>query len=88
LGDIYDRCGARKAGHDDRGVARELTDVTGNCNVGERKLGAPGGVRIETDDAPSAIDEVTSDRTPHDAKPDDANGLVHESCLLSNSIDG
>ncbi len=69
-------------------IARELADVTGDCGVGEGKLGSSCGVDIKADHAPFTIDKVAGDRASHDAKPDDSNGLVHESPFLSNSIDG
>ena len=81
--DILDGCGPGKAGHDDRRVARDLSGVVGDRDVGLRKLGASRGVGIEADHAPSALDEVAGDRASHDAKADNSNGLVHESCFLA-----
>ncbi len=81
LRDILDRCGIGKASHDDGRVARELADVTGDCDVGEGKLGSSCGVDIEADHAPFTIDKVAGDRASHDAEPDDSNDLVHESSL-------
>jgi hypothetical protein len=56
-------------------------DVIGDDDVSRRKLGPFGGVGIEADHPPSALDKVAGDRAAHDAKPDDANGLVHASSL-------
>jgi hypothetical protein len=50
------------------------------------KLGSSSCVGIETDHAPSAIDEVAGDCASHDAKPDDSNDLVHESSFPSCRI--
>jgi len=86
--DILDRGRIGKAGHDDGRIARELADVGGDCDVGESKLGSSCGVDIKADHAPFTIDKVAGDSASHDAKPDDSNGLVHESSFLSNSIDG
>jgi hypothetical protein len=45
-----------------------------------RASSAPSpSVYIETDHVLSAINEAAGDRASHDAKPDDSNGLVHES---------
>jgi hypothetical protein len=86
---FLDRRGTGKAGHDDGRLARDLSGIIGNDDLGRRKFGPSCGVDIEADHAPSALDEVTRDRTSHDAKPDNSNGPVHEglSCL-SNWIDG
>ena len=59
----------------------ELRDIVGDRDAGLRQLGALCGVDIEADHAPSALDEVARDRASHDAKPDYANGLVHENLL-------
>ena len=67
-------------------LARDLSDVTGDRDVGHRKLGAPCGVGVEADHAPSAIDEIAGDRASHDAKPDDSNGLVHKCSFLACRI--
>jgi len=69
LRDILDRCRPGKAGHDDWRVACDLTRVTGDCDVGQRKFGSSCGVDIEADHAPSTIDEIAGDRASHDAKP-------------------
>jgi hypothetical protein len=64
------------------GASRETcSTITGNFNVGQRKLGSLCGVSIEADHGPSALNEIAGDRTTHDAKPDDSDGLVHESCF-------
>jgi len=70
-----------QAGHDGGRVARDLGYVIGNDDISRRKLGPFGGVGIETDHPPSALDKVAGDRAAHDAKPDNANGLVHASSL-------
>jgi hypothetical protein len=59
------------------GIARDLTDVIGDRDVGEREFGSSCGVDIEADDAPPAIDEIAGDCASHNAKPDDSDGLVH-----------
>ena len=56
-------------------------DIGGDGDVGLRQLGSRRGVDIEADHPPAALDEVAGDRASHDAKPDDSNGLVHESLL-------
>ena len=81
LRDVLDRGGSGQAGHDDGRVARDLRHVVGDGDAGLRQLGALGGVDIEADHAPAALDEVAGDRAAHDAKPDDSNGLVHASLL-------
>jgi hypothetical protein len=86
LRDILDRSRAGKAGHDDGRIASDLTDVTGDCDVGQRKLGASRGVGIEADHPPPAIDQVSGDRTAHDAKPNDSNCPVHEGSYPSCRI--
>jgi len=88
LRDLLDRCRIGKASHDDGRVARDLADVVSDCDVGGRKLGSSCGIDVKADHAPFTIDEVAGNRAPHDTKPDDSNGLVHETSFLSNSIDG
>ena len=88
LRDILDRGRIGKAGHDDGRIARQLADVVGDCDIGKRKLGSSSGVDIKTDHVPFTIDKIARNRAAHNAKPDDSNGLVHESSFLSNSIDG
>ena len=72
-----DRGGSGQARHDDRRVTCDLFHAIGDDDLGRRKLGALGGVGIEADHAPPAIDKVAGDRPAHDAKPDDSNSLVH-----------
>src|SRR5438067_12877970 len=60
--------------------------LPGNYNVGQGKLGPLCGISIEADHAPSALNEIAGDRAAHDAKPDNSNGLVHESCFHSCRI--
>ena len=89
LRDFLNGPGTGKAGHDDGRVARDLTDIAGDLDVGECKFGSPCGDDIEADHAPSAVDEIAGNCATHDAKPDDSNGPVHEVLSrLSNSIDG
>jgi hypothetical protein len=63
---------------DHRRVARHLRYIGGNDDVRGCKLGPFGGVDIEADYPPSALDQVARDRASHDAKPDNSNGLVHD----------
>jgi hypothetical protein len=88
LRDILDRGRIGKAGHDDGRIARQLADVAGDCDIGQRKFGSSCGVDIKADDVPFPIDKIARNRAAHDAKPDDSNGLVHERSFLPNSIDG
>ena len=69
-------------------LARDLADVIGDRDTGERKLGASCGVDVKADDAPAALDEIAGDRASHDAKPDDSNGLVHERSLPADRFAG
>jgi hypothetical protein len=70
-------------------VACDLTRVTGDCDVGQRKFGSSCGVDIEADHAPSTIDEIAGDRASYDAQPDDPTVLfLRVRSQLSNSIDG
>src|SRR5579872_4830783 len=50
--------GAWKARHDDGRIACDLTHITGNFDAGEVEFGSPGRDDIETDHAPSAVDEI------------------------------
>ena len=80
--DALDSYRSGKAGHEDGGVARGLSDTTCDGDVSQRKLGPLGGIDIKADDAPAAINKVASDRATHDTKPDNSNGLIHEISLL------
>ena len=82
LRDVLDGCGAGKAGHDDRRIGRDLSDAVGDDDVGLREFGPLGGIDIEADHPPSALDEVAGDRATHDAEADNSNGLFHMSSLL------
>ena len=55
--------------------------------IRRRKLGSFGGIGIEADHPPSALDKVAGDGAAHDAKPDDSNSLVHANSFLPAEFD-
>jgi hypothetical protein len=70
---------AWEAGHDNSRIARNLTGVAGDYDVGLYEFGSARRVDIIADNAPAAVDEIAGNRTSHDAKSDDSNSLVHAS---------
>src|SRR5690349_7165308 len=87
--DAFDRFRARKAGHDDWCLERELPDVAGGPQAGVLKLSLARAVDVEADDAPAAFEQIARDRASHDAEPDDTDRPVHAGPLPSLiSIDG
>ena len=58
-------------------MARDLSDVGGDFNIGRRKLAPSCGIDIEAGHVPTALDKIAGNGASHDAKPDDSDGLVH-----------
>jgi hypothetical protein len=52
--------------------------TTGDCDVGLREFGSVAQRRYRNRSR-AIRNEAAGDRASHDAKPDDSNGLVHES---------